>query len=161
EMLLDFYAWVIGTASILIVGEMIPKFIARAYPERTSLVVLPWLSSLRRFTLPVLDFLMKPLTTLFPRLSTPSGSIFTFTLEELKSVLEEDRRGRTGKDESMDMIQRSLEIHDRRAETIMTPLSKMDFIEIDPPGKPRSPDFLIDRIVEEGHTRTPVKRGGK
>jgi CBS domain containing-hemolysin-like protein len=44
----------------------------------------------------------------------------------------------------------------------MTPIAKADVIEVDPIGKPPRPhDFLIDLIVEEGHTRTPVKREGR
>lgn len=162
EVVIELMAWLIGTGAIVIVGEMMPKFIARAYPERTSLLVLPWLSAMRRAVAPALEALTRPLRFLFPQFSSTGGSIFTFSLEELKSLLEEDSRGETNSDESIQMVQRVLDIHDRRAEAIMTPLAKVDLIEVDPAGKPtRSPAFLIDLIVEEGHTRTPVKRGGK
>jgi CBS domain containing-hemolysin-like protein len=44
----------------------------------------------------------------------------------------------------------------------MTPLAQMDVIEVDPLGKPvRSRELLLDLIIEQGHTRTPIKKWGR
>src|SRR5207244_4177609 len=38
---------------------------------------------------------------------------------------------------------------------------KVDFVEVDPPGKPpRDRELIMDLVVEQGHTRTPIKKEG-
>ncbi|MCB4756700.1 MAG: hemolysin family protein [Elusimicrobia bacterium] len=156
------WAWVFETFLLVIAGEMVPKLVARASPEKMSLVVLPLLSTARRFLLPLLNFVSIFSDLFFKKWkTTASSSDVTFSVQELKGLLEEVPEATDVSSDAYGMIRRILEIHDRKAESMMTPLKDVDIIEIDPPGKaPRERELLLDLIVEEGHTRTPVKYQG-
>ncbi len=159
QTMLEVFSWFIGTGLLVIIGEMVPKFFARTNPEKTSLFVLPILSTLRRLSSPLLHLIVGPLGFFFPKWKAPPvGHVLMFSMEELRSLLEEGHQDGVPKDESMDMMQKILSINDRRAEQIMVPLAQVDLIEIDPAGRPvRDRERVIDLVVEEGHTRTPVK----
>lgn len=150
-------AWIIQTVFMVIFGEMVPKFFARRNPEKTSLWALPVLSFLRIFMRPFLTAVTRIINAIFPSWKAPPvGQLLIFNMDELKSLLEETPV------ESTNMMQRVLDINHRQTSDIMTPLARMDFVEIDPAGKPkRNRDLLIDLIVEDGHTRTPIKLGGQ
>jgi len=155
-------AWALGTACLVILGEMAPKFFARANPERTSLFVLPLLSWLRNRMNPFFNFISSFTGWLAPRWQTrPVGQLMTFSMEELKLLLEENQAAAGLPDESVSMMHKILEINNRRAEAIMTPIDQVDVVELDPPGKSAPDrDRILDLIVEQGHTRTPLKKGG-
>jgi len=86
------------------------------------------------------------------------GKVLTFSMDELKGLMEEDELLHAGSPtESQTMMQRVLEIYGRRAESIMTPLAKIDSINIDHTDR----ELLMDLIIEHGHTRTPVESKGK
>ncbi len=159
----EFTAWIVETVCLVMLAEMAPKFVARAMPEKTSLLVLPWLSRLRNLLSPFLNVVSKIAGSLSPAWrASPVSSLLTFSLDELKGLLEEERPGAGVGQDSLGMMQRALDIHARRAVDIMTPLSKVDWVEIDPPGKPpRDRELLMDLVVEHGHTRTPVKKQGE
>jgi len=161
---IEILSWFLQTVCLVILAEMAPKFFARVHPEKTSIFVLPWLSRFRT--------ILRPLLILFsnlmnfrspPSKATTSGNVLTFSMEELKALLDEHEEGESGPpSESLNMMQSVLEIYDRRAESIMTPLKKVDYVEIDSLNK-KIPDteLLLDLIVEMGRTRTPVKSKGK
>lgn len=70
--LVRWITWGLETAVIVIFGDMAPKFFARANPEKTSLMVLPWLSRLRLFLGPLfsVSFIFG---FLFPKWKSPPG----------------------------------------------------------------------------------------
>lgn len=156
--LVEWISWLCETAVVVILGDMAPKFFARAHPEKTSLRVLPWLSRLRTLFRPALSLFLS-IGFFFPKSKIPSyGHGLMFSLDEFKSLLEEGQPTAGMSEDSVGMMQRVLDIKHQKAEDIMTPMDKVDLIEINPKGKPlRDRDLLLDLIVEEGHTRTPVK----
>ena len=159
----EFFTWLIGTGGFTILAEMAPKFFAKANPERTCMLALPWLSRVRDIFSPLLKIVSRLMNRLFPHWKAPPVSpALMFSLDELKLLLEEGRTHSAVSPESVSMMTRALEIHDRRIESIMTPIEKADVIDLDPPGRPpRSKELLIDLIVENGHTRTPIRQSGE
>ena len=164
ESQVEIFVCIFGTILLFLVGELVPKLVARTQPEKISLFVLPWLSTLRTLFKPVVRLFSTSVRPLLKStmLSQTSPSL-AFSIEELKAFLEEEEnQGSQSARESVNMMQRALELHDRSLESIMTKLDQMDVIEIDPLGKPvRSRDLLLDLIIEQGHTRTPVKKWGR
>jgi len=160
---LKFIAWILETGCLVILGEMAPKLIARSSPEKTSLIVLPLLSVLCKLTTPFLAFVTWVMKLIYPKWTDPSpASEITFSVKELKGLLEEGQHVTEVSPDSYGMMKRVLELNDRTAERIMTQISNVDILELDPPGKrERDRDLLLDLVIENGHTRTPVKHKGQ
>lgn len=160
--LINWITWILETMAVVIFGDMAPKFFARAQPEKTSMAVLPWLSRIRSFLGPVMK-LSAVVTFFLPGFKgARAGGVLTFSMTELRAMLEEGSAAGSVSFEFMGMMQRVLETNDRRADEIMTPIDRVDLIDLDAKkGKdPPTRDFLLDLIIENGHTRTPVRQGG-
>jgi putative hemolysin len=160
--LVQWVTWGLESIVVVIIGDIAPKFFARANPEKTSLLVLPWLSRFRDLFAPFMASLSF-LGFLIPKLkSPPVGDMLAFSLEEFKNIIEETQTELGTSGDSFSMMHRVLDISDRKAVDIMTPMDKVDLIEVDPPGKSRrESDLLLDLAIEGGHTRTPVKQQGE
>jgi len=151
-------AWIVETIAIVILAEMAPKFLARSNPEKMSLLILPILARVRKLFFPFL-WLLSFLKFLFPRQDVKD--VLIFSIHELKAVLEEAQVHGSGVESQLGMMQKVLEINDRTAQDIMTPLEKLDYVEIDSQGKsPKDRELILDLIIEQGHTRTPIKWKG-
>jgi putative hemolysin len=154
----ELVAWALQTIIVVVLGEMAPKFIGRVYSDTISFFALPWLARARDwfgfFLRPLSNFLAK----FFPSWSTPPvGSLFTFSMEELRQLLEEDQ-ARTGHKESLTMMQKVIDINTKTIRDIMVPIQNVDSVDID---SLKGRDRIVDWIIENGHTRTPVRRNGR
>ncbi len=159
---IELLVWLAITFLIVIFGEMVPKLIARSSPEKASLFVLPLLFVIKKPMAPLLPAINGFMDFFSERWKTPRAAPgLTFSINELKGLLDEGQGNASVSPDSLGMMQRVLEINDRKAESIMTKLSAVDVVELDPPGKPgRDRDTVLDLIVENGHTRTPIKFNG-
>jgi len=160
---IEIVGWILETVVLIIFAEMVPKFVARANPEGAAVFVLPWLFRLRKIFRPFRKFITAITTWVsWGNLRLPPDQTITFSSDEIKALLEERETGPAISFESLPMVERTLELQDRQAQNIMTEIKNVDLIEIDPPGKsPLSRELLIDLIVENGRTRTPIKFQGK
>ncbi len=149
-------SWLVQTFLMLIFGEMVPKFLGRLYPEQLSLLALPWLGITRKIFAPIVRLSTKVVTVFMPSwVSTPISSYLTFSIDELRSVLEEAQPRTVPQKESLTMMQRVIDITKKSAQEIMTPIDKVDYVDLD---LPVDRDDIIDLMIENGHTRTPVRK---
>lgn len=157
-----FAAWIVQTICLVIVAEMAPKFFARVNAEKTSIAVLPWLSRLRTLFRPLLSFLNWLIQKVTPRTTSRSAKAkLSFSLDELKAMLSEGLTPSKTQQESIQMMHGALKIQDAPVESIMTPIDRVDMVDLNPPGRaPSNHDVLIDLIIEQGHTRTPIQWKG-
>jgi CBS domain containing-hemolysin-like protein len=135
----------------IVVGELVPKALALAYPDRTALLLGGPVDILGR----ILSPMVRLLTFLTRALVRPFGADISreaqITAEELKLIVE--RGGDEGvlEAEEEQMIHAVIELGDRRVHEVMVPRIDIVGIEAD-----ADLSTAVERIVAEGHSRLPA-----
>jgi putative hemolysin len=135
----------------IVFGELVPKTLALAYPERFALTLARPIDLLGRLLGPLVTLL----TGITRALTRPFGADVSraaqITADELKLIVE--RGGQQGilEAEEEQMINAVIELGERRLHEVMVP--RTDIVAL-----PASStlDEAVERIVEEGHSRVPV-----
>ncbi len=135
----------------IVIGELVPKSLALAYPDRVSLLLAGPVDLLGRLLAP----LVRLLTFLTRLLVRPFGAEVTkevqITAEELKLIVE--RGGDEGvlEAEEEQMIHAVIELGERRVHEVMVP--RIDIVGIEADADLAT---AVERIVAEGHSRLPA-----
>lgn len=142
----------------VVFGEMVPKNIALASPDRTALILSPILVFVVRILYPAVIFL-NTIANLICRLIgvTPKAEVAsTFTRDEVAGFVEESHReGLISKDEQH-LLSGTLHFDERTVRSVLLPSDKL--ITITPQTTPAKIEQLA---AETGYSRFPVqnKRG--
>ncbi len=135
----------------IVFGELVPKTLALAYPERFALAFARPIDLLGRLLGPLVALL----TGLTRAVVRPFGADVSrasqITAEELRLIVE--RGGQQGvlEAEEEQMINAVIELGDRRLHEVMVP--RIDMVTLTASA---TMDEAIDTIVGEGHSRVPV-----
>ena len=157
EVVADVVALALALALIVflhvVYGEMIPKNISIARPERSAVALVPALVVVSRVVAPVIwamDWLSKSLIRLFgvePRDEVASA----FTAEEVAHILDESRHEGLVEDEHYERLGAALEFSDKDAADVGVPLAGLVTVT----GAATPVD--IERLVAKyGFSRYPV-----
>jgi putative hemolysin len=144
---------VLVAAFTIVVGELVPKTLALAYPDRVALTLAGPLDLMGR--------LFGPLVNLLTWLTRKIAGVFgggvanqaQINTEELKLIVE--RGGETGvlEAEEEQMISAVIELGERRVHEVMVPRTDMTALPVT-----ATMDEAIDTFIREGHSRIPVYR---
>ncbi len=150
------YATVIMTALIVIFGEVLPKTIAIAYPDRMSLLIAPAVSFFVTVFGPVVsavEALVRGMLRLCG-VSLAGGESSVSGHEELRGAVDIlHREGGVARDER-DMFGGLLELSEIPVSDVMVHRTKMRTIDADLP-----PDELVREVLASPYTRMPLWRG--
>lgn len=145
-------AIVVTTATIMVLGEAIPKTFALTYPRRYAVAAVLPLTLLSRIVLPAVWFLEKLSDYL---VSASSGKAFTplssVTEEDFKTLVDAGHREGTIDKSEKELIHRVFELAETKAADIMTPRVDMFCLPISLP-----PDEMEKAILQRRHTRIPL-----
>ncbi len=145
----EFIAWVLTSFTVLIIGEITPKFYARSNSEKVTVFSVPVLNALGKIMKPFLYPVIKLTEFLSPKTSSVSSS--ALSREEIESLLSEgDHAGAIDKDTSS-MLARTLKFGDLSVKRIMTPLSEIESVDIS-----LDEEIFLDMAVETSRSRIPV-----
>jgi len=152
----EFFSWVVITVMLLIFGEVTPKIYCRRNPERVSVVVLPFYSTLEKFLSPLYRFIeniFKKLTPSSSENAMPFGRLASFSVEEMRQLFAEtDLNAIVGGDASA-MMYKVLNFGDIEVSKVMTPLEKIEGVCLD-----CQDENTLDKFVETSRSRIPVIR---
>ena len=148
----EFTILFISSLTILLLGEIIPKYFAHELAERGALLTaIP----LRGFL-----FLIFPIVKIFSALSdriTQSSNLkadnlsHLFDKEDLKILVEESKKAGVMSKRDSDLIGKVFELGDQRVYGAMTPRTAIVGIEID-----QSINDAISLFIESGFSKLPV-----
>jgi len=138
---------VVMTIVILIFGEIMPKNLAKLYPEKFAISVTSVVSFLCVIFRP-LTFIFEKLEKLFTRKANPDDG--AFTSEEFVTLVEEAEEKGTIKDDEADLITNSVEFNDIEVNEIFTPRVNVIAVEIN-----QSFDEIEKVFRESGYSRLP------
>lgn len=137
----------------MVLGEMVPKNIAIAGPERSALVLGPLLYGVVTAVKPLI-LLLNGIANLLLRLVrvTPSDEVTSvFTREQVATMIAESQREGLIDDEEADLLGGALDLQDRTAADIMVPNDEVRSV----PDDARAHDVHA-AAVETGFSRFPV-----
>jgi CBS domain containing-hemolysin-like protein len=134
---------------LLILGEIVPKFYARANSEKITIISVPVLSKIEKILKPFLYPVIKITEFLSPKTSHIDS--YELSKEEVESLLlEGDYSGEIDK-ETSSMLKRTLSFGDLSVKRIMAPFKDIESVNLDL----KEEDFL-DRAIETSRSRIPV-----
>ncbi|MFA7429577.1 MAG: hemolysin family protein [Rhodospirillaceae bacterium] len=137
----------------LIVGELVPKQVALANPERMAVIAARPMSAIATLAAPVvwlLDTSSKALLSLLriePRESAMSQ-------DELRAIIGESTAAGVLDPQENEMMRAVMRFADRKIRTILTPRMDIDWLDIDEPH-----EEIVARIRATRHSRYPLCRG--
>lgn len=139
---------VVMTIVIMIIGEIVPKNIAKHIPEKFAMAVTPVLN--------LLVILFTPLTAIFNLLENSLSKSFeeneNYSTEEFITMVEEANEDGDIEDHEADLITNALEFNDLDVGEIFTPRTDIVAIDID--------EAKVEEIEvlyrDSGYSRLPV-----
>jgi CBS domain containing-hemolysin-like protein len=140
----------------VVYGEMIPKNISIAKPERAAVVLVPSLVMVSRVVAPVIrvmDWLAKAVVRLFgvePKDEVSSA----FTAEEVAHILEESREEGLVEERQHERLGAALEFSDKDAGDVGVALSALVTVTTE-----ATPDDIERLVAKHGYSRYPVVDG--
>ena len=146
---------VIITMLTIIFGELVPKRLGQMYPETVARLVsrpMNWLSTATRPLVMVLSTCTHGVLRLLGIRGGPTRSV---TEEEIAAQLEEGLDAGVIEEQEHQMVRNVFRLDDRQIGSMMIPRAEIDWIDA-----AASLDAVVATIVEHGHTRYPVCRGG-
>ena len=150
-----FYATGIMTALFVVFGEVLPKTIAIAYPDRVSLLIAPAVSFFVTVFGPIVTT-VEALVRFMLRLCGVNLSLTSSISghDELRGAVDIlHSEGGVARDER-DMFGGLLELSEVTVSDIMVHRTKMRTLDADLP-----PDELVREVLASPYTRTPLWRG--
>jgi Mg2+/Co2+ transporter CorB len=151
-----FYATAIMTALIVIFGEVLPKTIAIAHPDRVSLAIAPLVAFFVTLFGPVVgavEIVVRGLLRLFG-MRLGHGESGLSGAEELRGAVDIlHREGGVARDDR-DMFGGLLELSEISVSDAMMHRTKMRTVDADLP-----PDELVREVLASPYTRMPLWRG--
>lgn len=137
----------------LIVGELVPKQVALADPERMAALAAPVMRVISAVAAPLV-WLLDRSSTLVLALLRVEARDSAMSEEEIKAVIGESTAAGVLAPEEQEMMRAVMRFADRKVRTIMTPRREVDWLDLSEP----HPE-IVARIRATKHSRYPVCRG--
>jgi CBS domain containing-hemolysin-like protein len=137
----------------VVVGEMIPKNLALAGPERSALILVPVLLFITRALRPVIsvmESLAKSLVRLF-RVEPKDEITSAFTVEEVEHILAESRHEGLIEEGQHGLVGAALEFSDKDAGDVAVPLGQLVTLPVT-----ATPDDVERMVAKRGFSRYPL-----
>ncbi|MFD2234437.1 hemolysin family protein [Phaeospirillum tilakii] len=150
-------ALVVGSISYatLIVGELVPKQIALANPERIAAWVARPMALLARLASPLVWLLELSSRLVLGLLRIRPGSESGVTEEEVKAMIAEGTESGVFAPQEREMLSGVMRLADRKVRAVMTPRADIVWLDLD-----ADPAALLATLRASPHSRFPVGRGG-
>jgi len=147
---------VIGIAYFsLILGELVPKRIALVHPERIAVVIARTMRMFARVGAPI-EWVLSASTNLVLRLlPSHSDGAAPVTDEEITFMLREGAAAGHIHQAETAIVEMALRLGDRRASTVMTPRTQIEWLDLDDPEEENR-----RKVRESAYSRFPVVQGG-
>ncbi len=138
----------------LVLGELVPKRLARENSERVIMTMAGPLRFLMAVFWPVVRLLTAStglVVRLLGRKAVPEPPV---TEEEIRILLEQGTEAGVFEEAEQMMLAGVFRLNDRPIGAVATPRTEIDWLDMDDP-----PEEVIRQVVESAHSRFPVARG--
>ena len=147
---------VITTFFTVVLGELVPKRIGLASPERISIKVAPWMKTLSTVGYPFVWILTRTSDVFIRLFNVRASTDVSVTEEEVRQVVQEATA--TGQIEKIEqtIVERVFLLGDRKISSLMTPRSDVAYVNV-------SDNFssIRNTVKEDLHRVYPVYEGNE
>jgi CBS domain containing-hemolysin-like protein len=149
-------ALLFATVFQMVVGELVPKGVAIARPERTARALTPAATFSGRVFGPVIRLFNAAADWTTRRLGVEPTEELTSvrSLEELEYLIHTSAEGGSLRPESYSVLRRALRFGAKTAADALVPRVDVDWLDHE-----ATLSDLVDRALDTGHSRFPVCRG--
>ncbi len=145
---------VVITFLSVVVGELVPKRLALASPERLACALAPSMRWLSRASGPVVHLLSSSTEAIVQLLGGSSSSEPDITEDEIKAMIRQGADSGLFEEVEHEMVQRVLRLGDRAIKTLMTPRTDICWLDVE-----ESVESNLEEIFASTHSCFPVGRG--
>jgi putative hemolysin len=138
----------------LIVGELVPKRIALANPERIAARVARPMRLVARIGRPLVRLLTGSTNLVLRILGVRGSAEPSITEEEIRALVEQGAESGVVQPAEQELVESVFRLGDRHVATIMTPRPDIDWLDLED-----EPERLRERLGERLHGRLVVCRG--
>jgi CBS domain containing-hemolysin-like protein len=142
----------------VVIGEMVPKNIALAGPERAALLLTPMLVFVVRALRPLITFLnmVANLTLRAFRIHAKNEITSTYTRDEVAELVEESHRGGLLSEDKEQLLSGAIQFDKETVQSALIPLADVIFAH------PSATRANVEQLASDtGFSRFPVKKRGK
>ena len=140
----------------LIIGELVPKRLALNNPERVATTVGVPIRLMSKLAAPVVHLLSLSTELVLRALGVQPAAEPPITEEEIKVLMEQGTQAGMFEEAEQDMVERVFRLGGRRVSALMTPRTKIVWLNLDDP-----PADIQAEISESIHSRFPVYQGSR
>ncbi len=144
------------TVLSIVIGELVPKRLALANPEAVARHVAVPISRLSRIALPVVHVLTAMTEGVLKLLGVGRAKEAPVTEEEVNILIEQGMQAGVFNKTEKEMVEGVLELDQLPVTSLMTPLPKIVFLNLDDPEETN-----WRKIVASGHSHFPVYQGNR
>jgi putative hemolysin len=138
----------------LVIGELVPKQIALAQPERVAARMAPAMTRLARWSAPVVSLLALSTRAVVRLLRVHVSEEPAVTPEELRAMVIQGAQAGVFGTAHQAVLERAIRLADRRAVSLMTPRHEIAWLDLD-----GSPEDMRAAVAGAPHAHFPVARG--
>jgi putative hemolysin len=138
----------------LVIGELVPKRLALANPERMAALVARPMHFISRFIVPVVRLLSISTELTLRLLRVKNSDEPAISEDEIRSLLQEGTQSGVFEQAETSIVSSVFRLGDRRVDSLMTPRTEIDWLDIDD-----APDMNLRYILDSPHTFFPVAEG--
>lgn len=138
----------------LVIGELVPKRIALNYPETIACTIAPTMRFLSRLAAPLVLLLSKSTDLLLELLGIKDSEEQSVTEEEIKVLIRQGTESGMFEESEQEMVERVLRLGDRSVKSLMTPRTKIVWLDLDSPLTE-----TLQKVNESNYSQFPVGRG--
>jgi putative hemolysin len=135
----------------LIIGELVPKRMALANPERTAAALAPAMNMVSRIASPLVWVLTISTDAVLRGMGLQKAKAATVTEEEVRSLIAAGTQAGIFVPQEREMIEGVMRLADRSVEVIMTPRPDIAWLDL-----ADSADDIAAAIAEAGHSHLLV-----
>lgn len=138
----------------LIVGELVPKQIALADPEKVAVVVARPMAAVAVFASPLVWLLERSCRVVLRLLGLPDNPEQPVTEEEVKAMIAEGTQTGVFKPQEKELLSGVMRFGDRKTRAIMTPRPEVVWIDL-----AWDAEHIVRVVRDSRHSRFPVCQG--
>ncbi len=150
------FALVVAVITFLsvVIGELVPKRLALANPERLACAMAPLMAAISRLGAPLVHLLSSATDAFLGLLGVVGSGEPTITEDEIKAMIRQGADTGVFEEVEHDMVQRVLRLGDRTIKTLMTPRTAIHWLDLEDPL-----DQSLQQALASPHSRLPVGNG--
>ena len=142
------------TYASLIIGELVPKRLAMAFPEKIAIALAGPMSVFSRLTKPIVNFLSFSTQMILRLFSIKPSTEPPVTEDEIRILINQGTESGVFEETEKDMVDKVFLLNDIRIGALMTPRTQIEWLNVDAPSA-----TILTTCLESKHSWLPVAQG--